>query len=157
MAPPRPTAQRVADARALLRANHADVWVASASAGGSAHLVPLSFAWDGTDVIIALKEGSPTARNIVAAARARLGFGTTHDVVMVDAALVAQVRADDIADPRVERYAAQADWDPSRLDDRDEYVYLLLRPERIQVWRESNELAGRTVMRDGTWVDAGRT
>ena len=51
----------------MLKANHADVWVASASAGGSAHLVPLSFAWDGSDVIIALKESSPTARNIVAA------------------------------------------------------------------------------------------
>jgi hypothetical protein len=131
------------------------VWVASASTGGAAHLVPLSFAWDGTDVIIALKASSPTARNVVAAARARLGFGTTRDVVMVDAELVAQVRAVDVADPRVERYAAQADWDPSALDERDEYVYLALRPRRIQVWRESNELAGRTVMRDSTWVDAG--
>ena len=33
-----------------------------------------------------------------------------------------------------------------------EYVYLVLRPQRIQVWRESNELAGRTVMRGGAWV-----
>jgi hypothetical protein len=138
----------------MLEANHADVWVASASADGAAHLVPLSFAWDGQDVIIALKGSSQTARNIVAAARARLGFGTTRDVVIVDTGLVAQVRAVDATDPRVERYAAQADWDPSALDDRDEYVYLALRPERVQAWRESNELAGRTVMRDGNWVDS---
>jgi hypothetical protein len=155
MAPPRSTAQRIADARAILGAAHADVWVASASSDGAAHLVPLSFAWDGTDVIIALQEGSQTARNIVAAARARLGFGTTRDVVMVDAALIARVRAVDAADARVERYAAQSDWDPRALDDRDEYVYLVLRPQRIQVWRESDELAGRTVMRGGSWVDAG--
>jgi hypothetical protein len=155
MAPPRSTAQRVADAQAMLEAKHADVWVASASADGAAHLVPLSFAWDGTEVIIALKASSPTARNIVHAARARLGFGTTRDVVIVDAALVAQVPAEDGTNPRVARYAAQADWDPRALDERDEYVYLALRPERIQVWRESNELAGRTVMRDGAWVDAG--
>ena len=154
MAPPRSTAQRVADARAVLEANHADVWVASASADGVAHLVPLSFAWDGQDVIIALEASSQTARNIGSAARARLGFGTTRDVVIVDTALVAQVRAVDAADARVARYAAQADWDPSALDERDRYVYLALRPERVQVWRESNELAGRTVMRDGSWVDS---
>ena len=30
---------------------------------------------------------------------------------------------------------------------------LVLRPERIQAWRESNELAGRLLMRDGAWLD----
>jgi hypothetical protein len=29
---------------------------------------------------------------------------------------------------------------------------VVLRPDRIQAWRESNELAGRLLMRDGTWL-----
>lgn len=28
-----------------------------------------------------------------------------------------------------------------------------LRPRTIQVWREVDEMVGRTVMRDGTWLD----
>ena len=72
---------------------------------------------------------------------------------MVDAMLASCVGVGDAADEIVERYAAQADWNPRALDDHDEYVYLVLRPQRIQVWRESNELAGRTVIRGGLWVE----
>jgi hypothetical protein len=154
MDPARSTAQRVADARALLEARHADVWVASASVDGKPYLVPLSFAWDGAAAIIALQATSRTARNIVASGTARLAFGSTRDVVVVDAVLATSVGAAETgAEAVAARYAAQADWDPRTLSDAAEYVYLVLRPERIQVWRESNELAGRTVMRSGAWVE----
>ena len=46
-------------------------------------------------------------------------------------------------------YAAQADWDP-RLSAG--YVFFVLRPVRVQAWREANEIAGRTLMRDGSWL-----
>jgi hypothetical protein len=46
-------------------------------------------------------------------------------------------------------YAAQADWDPRGAAG---YVFLVLRPVRVQAWREANEIAGRTLMRDGTWL-----
>jgi hypothetical protein len=46
-------------------------------------------------------------------------------------------------------YAAQADWDPRGSAG---YVFLVLRPERIQAWREADEIAGRTLMRGGTWL-----
>ena len=32
------------------------------------------------------------------------------------------------------------------------YVYVVLAPERIQAWREANEIAGRTLMRHGKWL-----
>ena len=48
-----------------------------------------------------------------------------------------------------EAYVAQADWDP-RGDTG--YVFLVLRPVRVQAWREANEIAGRTLMRDGRWL-----
>jgi hypothetical protein len=47
-------------------------------------------------------------------------------------------------------YADQADWDPRQ--ESEPYVYLLLRPTRVQTWRESNELDGRLLMRDGVWL-----
>ena len=37
------------------------------------------------------------------------------------------------------RYAAQAGWDPQT--DASDYVYLVLGPERVQVWREAEDLS----------------
>ena len=47
-------------------------------------------------------------------------------------------------------YAAQSDWDPRA--DAAGYVFLVLRPDRVQAWTEVHELAGRTIMRAGEWV-----
>ena len=47
-------------------------------------------------------------------------------------------------------YAAKLGWDPRR--EAGGYVYVCLRPRRIQAWRESNEIAGRTLMRNGEWL-----
>jgi hypothetical protein len=147
---PRSLEQRIADARVILSAVHTDVWVASASADGQAHLVPLSFAWDGVDVFLAMEADAVTTRNVLRGGRARLGFGRTRDVVMVDAALVESLAVLEASDDVADAYALQADWDP-RVGGT-QVVYVRLRPERIQVWRESDEIAGRTVMRNGAWV-----
>jgi hypothetical protein len=147
---PRTGQQRRADTLARLEASEADVWVASASSAGAVHLVPLSYAWDGRCVIIAAEAASPTARNITASGQARLGFGPTRDVVMMDVVLDRAVSVAKAPPDLGDAYAGQSDWDP-RLDDGG-YVYLLLAPRGIQAWRESNELAGRRLMRDGTWL-----
>ena len=46
-------------------------------------------------------------------------------------------------------YVEQADWDP-RLSPG--YLFLVLRPVRVQAWREADEIAGRSLMRDGVWL-----
>ena len=143
--------QRKADTLAKLQAAGADVWVATASSAGAAHLVPLSYAWHDDRVVLAAEAESVTVRNVRESRRARLGFGPTRDVVIIDVDLVGSVEVTDPASGAVaEAYAGQADWDP-RLD-AGSYVFLLMRPRRIQAWRESNELAGRVLMRDGTWL-----
>jgi hypothetical protein len=54
-------------------------------------------------------------------------------------------------EPDLEEAHAQAtEFDPRTLTDP--YVYLRLTPQRIQAWREVNELKGRHVMRDGAWA-----
>ncbi len=92
---PRDGQTRKADTLAMLATPAIDVWVASASASGEAHLVPLSLAWVEERAVIAVPETSVTARNVAAAGRARLAVGPTRDVVMIDAELDRSVAVDD--------------------------------------------------------------
>jgi hypothetical protein len=149
--PARSGPQRKADTLAKLEAIHADVWVATASATGTAHLIPLSYAWDGECAVLAAPPSSLTIRNIRSSGRARLGFGPTRDVVLIDAELdrLVDSGADSWADV-ARAYAGQADWDPR--DEPEPYVLAFMRPRRILAWRESNELPGRLIMRDGAWL-----
>jgi hypothetical protein len=68
---------------------------------------------------------------------------------MIDAELDASHPVDDAPASIADGYAAQADWDPR---GQSGYSFLAFRPRRVQAWREANEIAGRTLMRDGTWV-----
>lgn len=146
---PRDRATRKADALAMLSSPAIDVWVATASQAGEPYLVPLSLAWVGGRAVIAVESTSVTARNLGASGTARLAVGPTRDVVIIDAVMesVSDVAAD--RDAVGDAYAAQADWDPRGSAG---YVYIVLKPVRIQAWREANELAGRLLMRDGEWL-----
>jgi hypothetical protein len=112
--------------------------------------VPLSLTWIDERVVIALKADSPTARNITQHGTARLALGPTRDVVMINALLEQGIRAEEAPSALAERYARQADWDPRKAGGG--FVYLVLRPECIQTWREANEGPGRTLMRFGKWL-----
>jgi hypothetical protein len=141
-------ATRRADTLAMLAAPAIDVWVATASAAGVPHLVPVSLAWVDGRVVIAVAGTSVTARNLAASGEARLAVGPTRDVVMIDAVLERTV--DVGADAALgAAYVAQADWDPRSSTG---YVFLVLRPVRVQAWREVNEIPGRTLMRGGRWL-----
>ncbi len=139
---------RRADTLAMLATTGIDVWVATASADGAPHLVPVSLAWVEERVVLAVEGSSVTARNLVSSGVARLAVGPTRDVVMIDAVLerTAAVTADEELGAA---YVGQADWDPRASTG---YVFLVLRPVRVQAWREANEIPGRTLMRDGAWV-----
>ena len=147
MPEPRDRQTRKADALAMLTTPAVDVWVASASGEGVPHLVPVSLAWVDERAVVAVEASSVTARNVTASGVARLAVGPTRDVVMVDAVLDRTVEVAD--DALGAAYAAQADWDPRSSTG---YVFLVLRPVRVQAWRESNEIPGRTLMRDGDWL-----
>jgi hypothetical protein len=125
-----------------------DVWVATASGAGAPYLVPVSLAWVNERVVIAVDGASPTARNLTESGTARLAVGPTRDVVMIDAVLQEALDVS-TAVALGEAYVAQADWDPRGSAG---YVFLVLRPVRVQAWREANEIPGRTLMRDGQWL-----
>lgn len=70
---PRERVARKTDLLAALTTPAADVWVATATADATPYLVPLSLAWIGDCVVIALDANSPTARNLERSRVARLG------------------------------------------------------------------------------------
>jgi hypothetical protein len=149
MPEPRDPAQRKAETLAKLQAPVADAWVASA-VDGKPYLVPLSLVWLDERIVLSLEASSRTARGITATGTARLGVGPTRDVVLIDAVLEQTVPVADAPAELGEGYAAQADWDPRKSPDG--YVYLVLRPDRIQAYRDVPEFTGRMLMRGGRWL-----
>ncbi len=145
---PRTTDQRKRDSLHRLE-NDVDLWVATADpTGGTPYLVPLSFLWDGTSVVIATPASSPTSRNLQATGMVRLGVGLTRDVTLIEAT-VQVLPAAELTDELGDAFAERTGFDPRQLDD---YLYFRIRPQRIQAWREADELTGRTLMRHGTWL-----
>jgi hypothetical protein len=146
--PPRGADQRKRDALARLERD-ADVWVGSASPDGDPYLVPLSFAWDGASITLTTPEASPTARNLQATGRVRLGFGLTRDVVLVEGTVETFSR-ETVPSELADAFAARTNWDARAEPNR--YAYFRITPRRVQAWREENELAGRDLMREGRWL-----
>lgn len=147
VAPPRPREQRIADARRRLEQD-VDCWVATADpATGTPYLVPLSFRWDGETVLLATPTASPTARNLEATGQVRLGVGPTRDLVLITATVQA---LDGVSPEQGDAFAAKCGFDPRELETP--YTYFAVRPQRVQAWREANELTGRELMSGGEWV-----
>ncbi|MFE3031900.1 pyridoxamine 5'-phosphate oxidase family protein [Streptomyces canus] len=148
--PPRTAEQRRQDT--LHRLEHdQDVWVATApdDDSGVPYLVPLSFLWDGSALLLATPASSPTGRNLRSTGRVRLGLGPTRDVVMIDGAVDTVTQAELTAEEG-DRFAERTGFDPRQLTTP--YLYFRVHPRRVQAWREANELTGRVLMRDGQWL-----
>ena len=145
---PRPPATRRADVLVKLTSPVVDAWVATGTVDGP-YLVPLTLAWLRERIVLATDGKSRTAINLAATGTARLALGPTRDVVMIDAVLEETFPVAQAPSWVADGYAASTDWDPRTAGGS--YAYLILRPDRIQAWREENELRDRTLMRNGTW------
>ncbi len=144
---PRSTVQRRTDTMARLSSD-VDAWVSTADPGtGTPYLVPLSFLWNGSTVLLATRETSPTGRNLVATGEVRLGFGPTRDVVLVEGTVEALAG---VSQDEGDAFAAATGFDPRDLRG---YRFFRVTPRRIQAWREVDELAGRDLMLDGAWIE----
>lgn len=147
----RSPAQRTQDTLATL-ATEVDAWVATADPDGGPYLVPLSFRWDGTELLLATASDTRTARNLRAVGRTRIGLGATRDVVLIDGEVEA-VAAEDLGTAEGDAFAAATGFDPR--DSDGPYTYFRVRPRWIQAWRSVAEQRDGPLMRDGVWR-AGR-
>jgi nitroimidazol reductase NimA-like FMN-containing flavoprotein (pyridoxamine 5'-phosphate oxidase superfamily) len=130
--------------------NDVDCWVSTADgAGGAPYLIPLSFLWDGTTLLLATPAASPTGRNLRATGKVRLGIGPTRDVVLVEGFAEALEPAA-LPDGAGDAFAEKTGFDPRGLTTA--YLYFRVTPRRVQAWREADELTGRDLMRDGEWL-----
>ncbi len=145
---PRSPAERRRDTEQRL-AQDTDLWVATASAEGVPHLVPLSFEWDGETLLLATPAASPTGRNLATGRTTRLGLGTTRDVTVIEGE-VEVLALDALPKDRADRFRTRTGFDPRALTT--EYRWFRVTPRSVHSWRESDELRGRTLMREGNWV-----
>jgi len=127
-----------------------NVWIATGGPDGVPHLVPLSLAWSGEQILVATPTDSVTVRNASATGAVRAALDSADDVVIVDATAEAIALGD--ADPDTMRaFVDRVGWDPGA--ESGEWSLVVLSPTRIQAWRNVGEIEGRTVMRDGNWID----
>ena len=142
-APPRTPEQRKQDTLHRLE-NDVDAWVAT-TGDGSPYLVPLSYLWDGSTLLVSTPAASPTGRNLLTTGTVRVGIGPTRDVVVIDGTVQPE---HEVGDDLGDAFAAKTGFDPRGLTG---YQYFRIHPNRIQAWREANELPGRDLMLDGQW------
>jgi hypothetical protein len=147
MEAPRPLDRRIADTIRRLEED-VDAWVATVDDNGNARITPLSFLWFMECIILATPQESPTGRNLVSNKQVSLAFGPSRDVVMMNGT-VTSYRAGSVPSEMGDAYAKKL-WDARR--EREPFGFYEIRPQRIQAWREVNEIPGRTLMRGGTWL-----
>jgi general stress protein 26 len=147
MPTPRSLDERRNAAIELLESNH-QLWLATGSDGHGAHLIPVAYAWDGAHLIMATFESSRTTANLRSRSRARAAIGEPTNLVMIDGD-VTLIDPADMDPAAADRYACVS-FDPRALPG---LVYLSLVPTQMQVWNGFHEFHGRTVMRDGQWLD----
>ena len=138
---PRTPQQRLQDTMNRLE-HDVDAWI-STCGEGIPHMVPLSFLWEGSTLLLATTRSSPTGRNLLATGQVRIGIGPTRDVVLVEGT------AQPVDDVPGDEFAAKTGFDPRVLTG---FQYFRVHPVRVQAWREVNEIAGRDLMRDGRWI-----
>lgn len=92
---------------------------------------------------------SPTSRNLQATGKVRLGIGPTRDLVLIEGTTRA-LAATEIPDEVGDAFAAKTGFDPRALTTS--YIYFRIHPQRLQAWREDNELRDRDLMHGGVWV-----
>ncbi|GAA3770602.1 hypothetical protein GCM10022403_002420 [Streptomyces coacervatus] len=146
--PPRSPEQRKHDVLARF-ARELDIWVATADGSGLPCLVALWFVWHGESIWMSTRVTNPTGRNLRDGGRARLAFGDTQDVVLVDGDVEA-FTGQDVPPAAVGAFLAKTRWDPRQ--DSASYAFFRVRPRGVQAWRGEHELPGRQVMRDGVWA-----
>src|SRR3977135_61043 len=92
---------RKADVLGVLEGQR-DLWLATGDTSGRPHLIAGAAWWEGTDLVggatartVATPAGSRTAANLARSPQVRLAAGAPNDVIMIDAAVVETVAANE--------------------------------------------------------------
>ena len=139
---------RKVDALAALE-KQKDVWLATADVAGHPHIIAASAWWDGTELVIATRAATKTARNLAMNPSAKVARGAPSDAVVIDAQMIDSRAVEDSAE-LAKGFAAAVGWDPREAGEG--WMFFRLRPVRIQAFRGYDEIEGRDVMLHSRWV-----
>jgi hypothetical protein len=98
---------------------------------------------------VATTPHSKTGRNLTRSRWARMALDLNRDVIIVEGTL--DVVAIDADDALAADHAAAIGFDFRR--ESAAYTFFRLTPTRIQAMRSPEEERGKTIMRDGRWLD----
>jgi hypothetical protein len=142
--------QRKEDALKLLD-NEIHIWLATSNGERDAHLVPMTFYWDGHQLTMGTFEQNKTARNLRRTGWARGALGTTRDVVIVEGTVT--FTPVDAIDPPL-RDGLKMRWTrPIDFHKLPGFVFFHLYPHRIQAYRPGFvENTNRTLMANSKWL-----
>jgi len=144
----RDTAQRKADVLSTLE-RHGHAWLATATRSAIPHMVVVAAVWNGEAIVVATRGSSRTARNLDEGRRARLGFGSADDAILIDVEVTSTLSVADAGETGA-LFRRAAGWDPA--DEGPDWRYFILRPMRIQAYRGYGEIERSEVMARGRWL-----
>jgi hypothetical protein len=144
----RDSATRKTETLAALEKNR-DVWLATADVAGRPHLIAVSGWWDGTDLVVATRSATKTARNLAMNPTAKVARGAPSDAILLDVQMIDSGAVEDSPE-LCQGFAAAVGWDPR--EEGQGWMLFRLRPNRIQAYRGYEELEGRDVMLRSRWV-----
>src|SRR2546422_9607462 len=74
------------------------MWLATADVAGRPHIIAVSAWWDGTDLVVATRGASKTARNLAMNPSAKVARGAPSDAVVIDAQMIESRAVEDSAE-----------------------------------------------------------
>jgi hypothetical protein len=142
----RSVARRITDALEMF-ASERDCFVATTNEDARPNVVPLSVIWHAERFLLCTRRSTRTVSNLADRPFARLVFGQTRDVVLIDVDCQVSELAD-VDASALSVYHRHVGWDIANESSR--YVAIVCRPQTIQSWRQEPEA---TLMRDGAWIE----
>src|SRR5256885_13326696 len=108
------------------------MWLATADVAGRPHIIAVSAWWDGTDLVVATRGASKTARNLAMNPSAKVARGAPSDAVVIDAQMIDSLAVEDAAELAA-GFAAAVGWGPRGVGEGR--MVFRHRPVRIHAFR----------------------
>ena len=124
-------------------------WLGSADPAGRPHVIAVSAWWESDALVIATLGSNRTARNIEMNPRVTLATGAFNDAIIIHAQMIESRAVEDSQDI-AQGFKKAMGWEPSEVGSG--WVFLRLRPTKIQAFRDFEEIEGRDVMIRSRWL-----
>jgi hypothetical protein len=124
-------------------------WLGTADPTGKPHVIAVSAWWESEEFVVATLGSSRTARNIEMNPRVTMATGAFNDAIVIHAQMIESRAVEDSPD-LAKGFKAVMGWEPGEVGPG--WIFLRLRPTKIQAFRDYEEIEGRDVMLRSRWL-----